>query len=147
MKDISKLISKITSPILKKKGIAFSTLMEDWDQLIPAEHQGMVMPKSLAFPKGDTRHAKLTILVPNHSVALYFQYAIPLVTERINQHFGYPVVKDIILKADSEAFTDLPQPQKQFDSPIVKKSSEPFDSEGLDDSLREALEGLQDVLR
>lgn len=146
MKDISKVISKITSPILKKKGLAFGTLLEDWDQLVPIEHQGMALPKSLAFPRGENREAKLTLLVPNNSVALYFQYVIPMVKDRINQHFGYPIVKEITLKTDPTAFADLSQPQKKLDCPKTVTFT-PFEDPDMEESLRSVLEDFQNSLR
>jgi len=146
MKDISKLISQVTSPILKKKGLAFGTLLQDWDQLVPREYQGKLIPKSLSFPKGETKNAKLTLLVPNHSVALYCQYILPLLQQRINQHFGYPIIQNTALKTDPCAFSELPLPSLIKKKEDLKKILEPFDSQGLDPSLVLALENLQGSL-
>jgi hypothetical protein len=81
---------------LGKRGLAFGSLITEWDTIVGPNLARQTLPEKLSFPRGKREDATLSIRAMG-AIALELQHLEPLILERINGFFGYKAVSRLRL--------------------------------------------------
>jgi len=88
---IGKTIPEIAGEALGKRGLAFGSLITDWDAIVGQRLGARTLPEKLVFPRGKRSDAVLHIRVEG-PIALEIQHLEPQILERVNGFFGFRAV-------------------------------------------------------
>ncbi len=96
LRPVAAAMTKITGPILGKRGLGEAQIVTEWSSIMGAELADQTAPEKLSFPPGERRHGTLRLRVaPGAATAI--QHREPQIIERINSFFGYPAVARLAL--------------------------------------------------
>jgi hypothetical protein len=90
-RPIGRTVPGIAEPVLGKRGLAFGSLITEWDTIVGPSLARQTQPEKLSFPRGKREDATLSIRAMG-AIALELQHLEPLILERINGFFGYKAV-------------------------------------------------------
>lgn len=93
---IGMAIPDIAGEALGKRGLAFGSLITDWDAIIGPRLGARTLPEKLVFPRGKRTDAVLHIRVEG-PIALEIQHVEPQILERVNGFFGFRAVASLRL--------------------------------------------------
>jgi hypothetical protein len=135
-------LSRVTGPILGKRGLAAGRLVADWTAIVGAELAEMAIPDRLSFPPGERSGGTLRLKVAP-GAAVEIQHRAPLLVERINVALGYPAVARLALvqAPPTRAAKRGPPPRRPLDEAERQSLGQKVESVA-DPGLREALERL-----
>ena len=88
------IIPIVTKEGLGRRGMAFGSLLAEWQSLAGDFLGNNSVPGRLIFPRGRREGAVLHVHAYS-AVTLTLQHTAPLVIERINSFFGYPAVAEL----------------------------------------------------
>lgn len=109
-RPLAAVVPGIAGKVLGKRGLAFATLITDWDALVGPLLGAHTLPEKLSFPGGKREHATLTIRVAG-GFSLEVQHSAPQIIERINRFFGYTAIARLKL-VHGPLPRSLPLPQR-----------------------------------
>lgn len=90
-RPLAVMLPKVTGPVLGKRGLAESGIVNSWPEIVGRELAMECHPDRLSRPRHGSATGTLHILVTG-GIALELQHLAPLVIERINSHYGYQAV-------------------------------------------------------
>ncbi len=135
---LNKMLTPVLKPALFKRGLAEATLLLDWAQIVGEELASATYPEKVSYSPWKKTKGTLHLIVDPSSV-LELQYALDLILDRINSHYGYEAVSRIKLRQHPiEAF--LPSPRVSSSKRTVSAADEDL-LKGIGD------QGLQEALR
>jgi hypothetical protein len=105
---LSSFTESLTKKAMGKKGFVSSSIVSQWPNIVGSALSAYSLPLKISFPPQQRQNGLLHIHITTGSLALEMQHLKPLIIERINGHFGYSAIKDIVL---IQGFTP-PPPQK-----------------------------------
>jgi len=137
---LNTMLPPVLKPALSKRGLAEATILLDWAKIVGEEMASTSYPEKVSYPIGKKNKGTLLLNVDPSSI-LDFQYALDLILDRINAHYGYEAVSRIKLQQ---------RPIDPFLSssrlPSPKRAKLPLDEDLLnsieDRDLQEALRKL-----
>tara|TARA_B100001029_G_C15036515_1_gene440504 strand:+ start:64 stop:552 length:489 start_codon:yes stop_codon:yes gene_type:complete len=124
IKKISKSLPKGFKTILKKGGHNYSTIVNNWVNLVGPKVSSAAYPKTI---KTD-RELKNGILVLNvsHGDQIFIEYKKKDIADKINSYFGYQFIKEVRLvliknKMDKEKFKKIKNDKEQKNKKKIMK--------------------------
>ena len=144
---LSAMVSKITTPLYRKRGFAEVRILSDWPTIVGERFAAFTLPEKLVLPRGSKgvgkRDGLLHVRVEG-PLATELQHLEPQIVERINGYFGYSAVAR--LKLVHGPIPPVSQPaagQSQLQAnPRTKRAMEEMTSGIADTGLRAALTDL-----
>ena len=93
LRPVSKTLPKGLKTILKKGGYNYSTIINNWTQLVGKKISDISYPRSIKTGK-DLKNGVL-ILNVNHGDQLLVEYSKKEIVDKINTFFGYQFIKEV----------------------------------------------------
>jgi hypothetical protein len=145
---VGALSSKVTRPLLGKRGLGEGDLVGRWAMIVGPALASLTAPERLRFARGRRDAGELTVRVSSGPVAVEVQHDAPRLIDRINGHFGYAAVARLkVIQAP------LPRPPRRAAvAPRPLTAEEERDLDALlagvaDDALRATLKRLGQAVR
>jgi len=82
--------------ILKKNGYNYSEIISKWNVLVGSEIADCAYPKSVKMKKGNTNGTLILAIKRGDEITV--EYSKKKIIEKINSHFGYKLIDEIILE-------------------------------------------------
>jgi len=139
---LASVLPKVTRTAMKRKGFAVGDVVHNWAAIVGTALAGQSCPESLAFPGGENGRGVLKVRVDG-PLALELQHLAPLVVERVNGYYGYPVVERLTIVQGPVARA-IPK-QRPPARPLTAAEKTLLDqavADTKDDGLRRALAAL-----
>lgn len=135
VRPLAELIGATLDPICARRGFGSASLLSWWPDIVGPDYEKATFPESIHWPKrhdqrgADATTATLTVRVLP-SQALFFQYEIPQVLERINQFLGYQAIGRVRIVQGEIKF---PESEKQSQiRPLTDLESTDLDARLVD---------------
>lgn len=93
---LNQLATKLTDPLLRKRGFAEGRVIRDWEQIIGSDLASCTSLESLDFPRSGKAGGTLKLRV-SPGRALEVQHQIPQLIARVNSYFGWAAVEKVSL--------------------------------------------------
>ena len=127
--------------ILKKNGYNYSEIISKWGILVGKDIANCAYPKSIKMKKGNSNGT--LILAVNRGDEINVEYSKKEIIQKINSHFGYKLIDEIILKTINSKYLNLKNKEiknkfnKDFQNKINKIENKNI-RESLSELLKEA---------
>lgn len=159
MKELSKVVGKVTNPIYSKKGFVEGQILSNWSKIVGSEISSYSIPSKVVFNSNKRKDGTLKILVSSDKI-FEIDFFKENIIERINIFFGYSAIKKISIKQFvssliDENINDTNKKRKiikinknialKNDKAIMQRYSEDINNIS-DDLLRDALNNLSKLL-
>lgn len=141
MRAVAAPLSKVTGPVLKRRGLASGRVVAEWPEIVGATLASCSCPERLSQPRdGGPGTLKIRVDGP---LAVELQHLEPVIIERINGYFGYRAVARLsMIRGPLPPRRDrTPDAPPAPDAAALARAAER--AAGItDDALREALTSL-----
>ncbi|MEP9376835.1 DciA family protein [Aquabacter sp. CN5-332] len=135
---LADIVGPSIAALCGKAGFSVVEVVTHWDEIVGPDLAPRSMPMKLQWPRGtEAEPATLTVRVEG-PYAIEFQYAAPVVIERINAYFGWRCVGRIALRqgpVPTRAVPVMPPPPEQKAVDAVRREIGAFEDEALAASL------------
>lgn len=108
---IGAVVSKVTDPMLKKRGIVSNRLILDWPAIVGQSLAKHSLPKRIIYSKGEEQKGTLVIDVYHSGLATELEYMKDVIKEKIAVFYGFQAISQVKICL-------TPKPVKNDDSPI-----------------------------
>ena len=141
------MVSKVTTPLYRKRGFAEARILSDWPVIVGERFAAVTLPEKLTFPRGGAGGGKRDGLLHvrvGAPLATELQHLEPQIVERINGYFGYNAVARLKLVQGPVTPPSKPaaaKPPPQADAATERTINE-MTAEVAHEGLREALADL-----
>lgn len=109
----ARIIKRIISPALRRRGFAESEVVLRWPEIVGAEFARVATPEKLSFRRGRSADGTLHLKVAGPA-ALAIQHQAPMIMERINTFYGFRAVARLQLVQGAPLAaaspTEIPEP-------------------------------------
>lgn len=140
--------SKVTRPLLGKRGLAEGDLVARWEVIVGPTVARLCVPEQIKFKRGERVNGTLVIRAGSGPAATVLQHDKPRILERINGHFGYAAVKDLkIVQAPLPLRKVKERPAPRPLTPAEEQDLDALLTGVTDPVLRETLERLGRSIR
>lgn len=97
LKAVGADVSRITKPIVGKRGFAAAAILTDWPNIVGSALASQTAPLRIIYPKGERAEGILHISITSSAIAPVITHLQPLVLQKINSFFGYRAVAGLKL--------------------------------------------------
>jgi hypothetical protein len=120
MKTLNKHFRDMTKTVFQKHGFAQADIIARWKEIAGPELAAMARPGRIRWPKGveAAKQGGTLHLVAKAGRALDVQYAVPLITARVNSYLGFGAIAAVKVTASQE-MPATPKPKKPDMPPPV----------------------------
>ena len=135
-------IPKNVKKILNKKNDIFHEILGKWSNIVGKKISNLSCPAIIKFSK-DNKNNSLTVTI-NKGSEIEIEYSKNIIIEKINNYFGYNLIKEIILK--SKLITSNKKNKNNFNINKLNKISKKIN--GIkNDKIKLSLERLISELK
>lgn len=144
----ARLLGKVISPALRRRGFAQTEVVERWREIIGADLAAVCTPEKLSFARNQAAGGTLHLRTSG-AAGLRVQHLLPQIIDRVNAFYGYRAVGRVrLLQAP------LPEPphdptRRPATRPVSERERRDLQAmtESVDnDRLRHALRGLGEAM-
>ena len=153
---LGRVIGRITSPALRKRGFVHAGIVNRWSAIVGEELSPASAPRRIAWPARRAEPGVLHVRVES-ARATELQHMTPLIVERVNAYFGYRAIGGVRLiqsqggtGAAPDSSGTRPAPAEDDRPDRGRERTEDIDARlarTRDPALREALAALGRRLR
>ena len=124
--------------ILKKNGYNYSEIISKWSLLVGKDIANCAYPKSIKMKKGNSNGT--LILAVNRGDEINVEYSKKEIIQKINSHFGYKLIDEIILKTINSKYLNLKNKEikNKFNKDFQNKINK-IENKNIRESLSELL--------
>ena len=124
--------------ILKKNGYNYSEIISKWSILVGKNIANCSYPKSIKMKKGNSNGT--LILAVNRGDEINVEYSKKEIIQKINSHFGYKLIDEIILKTINSKYLNLKNKEikNKFNKDFQNKINK-IENKNIRESLSELL--------
>lgn len=150
---IADLLDLCLAPSLRARGFAESSIIAVWPEIVGSRLALFSRPLKIEWKKrrnaqeyeGHSEPATLVILVES-AFALDLQHMAPTIIERINTHYGWRCVNNLVFKQGPVARPDRPVKKARILAPEEQERIQDAVKDIKDERLRNALAHLGEAV-
>jgi hypothetical protein len=142
----ARLLGKVMSPALRRRGFAEGQVIERWSAIVGPELAEVCVPEKLTFARNQAAGGTLHIRVAGAS-AVRLQHLLPQILERVNGFYGYRAVGRVrLLQAPLPPRQQKPRRESRSLSAIEQRALDEMTAGIGDSRLQSALRRLGEAV-
>ncbi|WP_245454067.1 DUF721 domain-containing protein [Aquabacter cavernae] len=114
---LADLVGPTIAQLCGKAGFSVVEVVTHWDEIVGPDLAPRSQPQRLQWPREENGEAATLFVRVEGAYAIEFQYAAPIVMERINAYFGWRCVGRIALRQG-------PVPRRSVPAPFIPPAPE-----------------------